>query len=127
VPITLTRDDEPRRFTAVGDGDVNMSELLELLATYRTGDYRDYSMLLDIRTANLQLTVDEFKAITAKSEALDAGGNARGAVGVVASAGVVYGLARMYETLVELRNRAPLKVFRTVPDALAWLATREHR
>ena len=45
----------------------------------------------------------------------------RGPVAIVATEPSVYGLARMYESLVELRRLQIFRAFQSIDEAVAWL------
>jgi hypothetical protein len=123
MPITVTREDERRRFTAIGKGPLSAEEILVFMAGHRVGEYRPYAMLLDVTEATFEVTVEDMHAFASRGDALRTAEGPRGPVAIVASRPGVFGLSRMYETLAEIKDLPPVRVFHTTQAADEWLAT----
>jgi len=121
MPITVTRDDANRRFTAVGEGVLTADEIQGFMAKHRVGPYRPYSLLFDIRSAHLLLSAATVRGFADNRDPLLETDGPRGPVAILVTEPSVYGLVRMYETLAELRNLQPVRGFQTLEDAIAWL------
>lgn len=125
MPLQVTRDEERRRFSAVGTGTLTADEFLRFMTEHRVGQYRPYALVLDIREATVTMTPGELREIALRAEQLRAREGARGPVAILAERPGVFGLSRIYESLAEVKNLPPLRVFQTEDEADAWLATLE--
>jgi len=121
MPITVTRDDAKRRFTAVGAGVLTSRDITGFMAEHRVGVYRRYALLFDIRGADITLSAADVRAFAEMRDPLRATQGDRGPVAIVATEPSVYGLARMYESLVELRRLQIFRAFQSIDEAVAWL------
>jgi hypothetical protein len=97
MPLTVTRDDERRRFIAVGTGALSADEFRGFMAEHRVGDYRLYALVLDIREAALTVTAADIRGLAQRGDRLRSSEGPRGPVAIVAERLGVFGLARMYE------------------------------
>ena len=120
MPVEWTRDDARRLFTAVATGPLILAEVLVMTQTYRIGEYRPYKLLFDASAATTDARTPEVRSLVAGIGAA-ARESARGPVAVVATDSVLYGMARMYQTLAEEVGVSNIRVFRTVADAEEWL------
>lgn len=81
----------------------------------------DLSQLIDLRdVTTFGLTAAEIRDLTTKS---DFGPDSRRALILPANRGVVFGMARMFQTYREVRSgREQIQTFDSLEDAMAWLA-----
>jgi hypothetical protein len=121
MPITVTRDDANRRFTAVAEGVLTPDEIRGFMAEHRVGPYRRYGLLFDIRSAELLVSPAAVRGFADARDPLLETDGPRGPVAILVTEPSVYGLVRMYETLAELRNLQPIRGFHALEDAIAWL------
>jgi hypothetical protein len=121
--ITVARDDTRRRFTAIGQGQIDASEILAFLSSLRAGVYRSYGLLFDFTAATFDVTDDDLGMFAAHGEAVRADDGPRGRVALVGSRPETHRLARTYERLTGIPNLPQLRVFETREEADRWLAT----
>lgn len=121
MPITVTRDDAKRRFTAVGEGVLTRQDITGFMAEHRVGAYRRYGLLFDLRGAEVRLSAADVRVFAEMRDPLRATEGDRGPVAIVATEPSVYGLVRMYESLAELRLLQVVRGFQSVDEAVAWL------
>jgi hypothetical protein len=124
MAIVATFDVPTQTLQTRASGTVTYSDIVEHLRSerQRVPGARE---LFDATGANTNLTADEVKALAEEAAALFERGKV-GPVAVVATDGVLFGMARMYEAFVA-DLAVPFHVFREVSPALEWLATRPHR
>lgn len=123
MPIETTIDPETGFRVHVLTGRVKPEEVAAALdKVYGRPDFRsDADTLCDMRQADL----GEFSRDTVKSVAAFVSGR-RGAppgarTAVVVGRDLGFGLARMYEQLVETMSSANIEVFRDLDEAMEWL------
>ena len=123
VPITTTFDPDRHRRTHVVTGRVDPDEIVRELETvfsdprYRRGD----CALWDLRHVTAIPSSAEVHRVATVTERLRASGGAS-CVALVVGDDALFGMARMFEALVVWRS-GRCKVFRSVEDGEAWLAT----
>lgn len=105
-------------------GTVSFAEILDHLRSERQ-KIPGVRVLFDMTGATTDLTSDEVKQLAHNTSAMFEPGKL-GPTAIVATDSAVFGLARMYEAFTG-EMRRPFQVFREVPPALAWLASRPPR
>ena len=127
MPISVHIDKKARiRFHQIS-GDVTLDEIMSTLRQlYASADFdADLNVLWDWRSANVgAISFEEAKYIS------DFAGHHWGTSGTSRAAFVVardehYGLARMFELLLDSRSSSKVMVFRDLEKALTWLAEGE--
>ena len=121
MTIMVARDDRRRRFTAIGHGALDATDILAFMSSLRVVDFRSYALLFDFTAATIDVTADHLPLIVAHGAAVRAADGPRGPVALVGTRPGVYELARLYETLAGLPDLPALRVFRTREEADLWL------
>ena len=116
--ITIERDDERKRFTAVATDALTLAEILRFMSTHRVGAYRAYALLFDVRD-RLRLTRADVRTMGDHVGSLTRREGARGLTAIVA-AGESYELAQLYAAAAK-RAGVQIGVFASVDDAGRWL------
>jgi hypothetical protein len=119
VAITYVLDRGRRRMRARAEGLVTYAEVVAHLDAGERGAAAGYDELFDATGATTDLTADQVRALALRARALRQKGPL-GAVAVVATNELAFGLARMYALLCETVG-APAGAFRTVAPAEEWL------
>jgi hypothetical protein len=124
MAIVATFDVPTQTLQTRASGTISYAEILDHLHTVRQR-IPGARELFDASGAKTNLTAAEVKALAQEAAALFERGKV-GPIAVVATDGVLFGMARMYEAFVA-DLAAPFHVFREVSPALEWLANRPHR
>ena len=123
MAIAISRDDDQRRFTAVGSEMVTSDDILTLISTCRVGRYRSYALVFDIRAATICVTPAAMLEFAARADALQEQEGPPGPAAIVADRPGVLALARLYERLVQRASRPPLRIVADPAEAHRWLTT----
>jgi hypothetical protein len=107
---------------ARAEGLVTYAQVVALLDAGKRGGAAGYDELFDATGATTDLTADQVRALALRARAMRQQGPL-GAVAVVATNELAFGLARMYALLCEAVG-APAEGFRTVAQAEQWLDRR---
>ena len=121
MTIMVARDDRRRRFTAIGQGALDATDILAFMSSLRVVDFRSYALLFDFTAATVDVTADDLSVIAAHGEAVRAEDGPRGPVALVGIRPGVYELATLYRTLADIPNLPALRVFKTRDGADRWL------
>ena len=87
----------------------------------RHPDYREgMDSITDYRDAEIKLSYDAMRTLASRSAATEKWGR----VAIVVSRNVEYGLARMYEEMIEFHNGhiKEFRIFNSIEEAERWLA-----
>jgi hypothetical protein len=123
MPITVQRDEKRRLITATATGRLTVDEGFRFLEEYWVTAGADYAILLDSRDMIVDQTASDVRALVSRVERHSDTVRARFAivVGADITADHAFGMARMYEMLLETAGISGVRVFRSVADAEAWL------
>lgn len=122
MPVTAV-EDTPGIVVLVADGDLSFQEMMEILASYRTGDRLSSPFICDISKATISLSAAQVQQLAAKRSEISKS-NAIGPVAFVTSDDLAFALGRMYAAYSELGGRKSVGVFRTREAAREWLTHR---
>jgi hypothetical protein len=122
VAITSVLERGRRRVRARAEGVVTYADFVAHLDAGVRGGTSGYDELFDATSATTDLTADQVRALALRAGALRQKGPL-GAMAVVATNELAFGLARMYALLCETVG-APAGAFRTVTQAEEWLDRR---
>jgi hypothetical protein len=100
MPLTWERDDARQLFTGRGTGVLAAEDLLPAVPT-RSGEYRMYRMLFDVRGATTSVMGADIRRVVANVMSASSKEGPRGPVAIVADDPAFFGMARMYETICE--------------------------
>jgi hypothetical protein len=118
MPLYWTIDSEERLFTAVGEGDVALTDAMSLLEALAGARALSYRKLFDGRAVQSAMTGAELLAVCAKIRTYHDQGPI-GAVAMVATAEQTAQFARLLGALASADR--PMKVFASVRQARNWL------
>jgi hypothetical protein len=122
VAISYVLDRDRRRVRARAEGLVTCAEFVAHFSATEPDRAAGYDELFDATGATTDLTADQVRALALRAQALRQKGPL-GAVAVVATNDLAFGLARMYGLLCETVG-APAGAFRTAAKAEEWLDRR---
>jgi hypothetical protein len=121
VPITWKIRAEERLVDARADGPVTLQNIIDYLDAVVVANAQPYAKLFDAGTMELNLTDDEIMQLGARMSAYSSAFAEAGPLAFVASTLVVEGFAKRFLNVSSVRR--PAKLFKTVEQARAWLAT----
>ena len=121
MPITWKIRAEERLVDARADGPVTLQNIIDYLDAVVVADAQPYAKLFDAGTMELNLTDDEIMQLGARMSAYSSAFAEAGPLAFVASTLVVEGFAKRFLNVSSVRR--PAKLFKTVEQARAWLAT----
>ena len=121
MPFSFHVDESTKVFHIEATGDVNDTELMDLIARLRheAALVSGYPILCDcsaLTTVSISASLVELRAKAARSRT--------NFVAVVAPLSVAFGLARMYQIFSD-PEYARIQVFAGVEEAMAWLKTKD--
>ena len=121
MPITWKIRAEERLVDARADGPVTLQNIIDYLDAVVVANAQPYAKLFDAGTMELNLTDDEIMQLGARMSAYSSAFAEAGPLAFVASTLVVEGFAKRFLNVSSVRR--PAKLFKTVEQARAWLAT----
>jgi hypothetical protein len=121
VPIKWKILADQRLVSARGDGPVTLQDIFDYLDAVVVGDAQSYAKLFDSGTMELRLSDDEVMAIGARMSAYSGEFAEAGPLAFVATTIANENFAKRFLNVSSVRR--PAKLFRTVEQAKAWLAT----
>jgi hypothetical protein len=119
MPIRLHIDDTRRRLCTRAEGLVTFAEMRDHVRTELSQEAAAYSELIDCTGATTNVTGDEIRQLAKERQTVDEQQRRPGAVAIVATDNVFFGMLRMFDMLTD-RVR-PIRVFRNVREARQWL------
>lgn len=119
MPIRLQIDVTRRRLYTRAEGLVTFAEMRAHVHTDLSPDAAAYSEIIDCTGATTDVTGDEIRKLAKERQTVDEQQRRPGAVAIVATDNVFFGMLRMFDMLTD-RVR-PIRVFRNVPEAVQWL------
>jgi hypothetical protein len=121
--ISVARDDNRKRFTAVATSPLTVAEILRFMSTHRVGQYRGYSMLFDVEK-HFTLSSAEIHTLSEHVGSLSRREGERGRTAIVASDDQAFELVSQYASA---SNRAGVQIraFRERDTAKRWLDSDE--
>jgi hypothetical protein len=121
VPIKWNILAGERLVSARADGPVTLQDIVDYLDAVVVADAQPYAKLFDTGTMELRLTDDEVMSIGARMSAYSSAFAEAGPLAFVATTLVNESFAKRFLNVSSVRR--PAKLFRTVEQAEAWLAT----
>jgi len=121
VPIAWRILADERLVTARSDGLVTLQDIFDYLDAVVVGDAQAYAKLFDSGTMELRLSDDEVMTIGARMSAYSGAFTEAGPLAFVATTLANEGFAKRFINVSSVRR--PAKLFKTVEQARAWLAT----
>ena len=123
MPITVDRDEKRRLITATATGRLTVDEGYRFLEEHWVTAGADYAILLDAREMIVDQTASDVRTLVSRVERHS--DTVRAPFAIVVGADITddhaFGMARMYEMLLETAGISRVSVFRSVADAEAWL------
>ncbi len=121
MPITWQIVADERLVSARAEGRVTLQDIFAYLDAVVVGEAQSHAKLFDTGTMVLALSDDEMMALGARMSAYSAAFAEAGPLALVASTLATEGFAKRFLNVSSVRR--PAKLFRTVEQAKAWLAT----
>ena len=101
-------------------GMINLSEMIMVMAYFRSTDSRLKSILVDLQDATISVSATEVESL-AQMMASEMKKAPMGPVGLIATNDEVFGMARMYQAYSTASGRSEVGVFRDLSSAERWL------
>lgn len=121
MPLYWTIDSKARLFTGVAEGDVTISDAIDLLEAMEGAKAMSYRKLFDGRAATPSMTADELLSLCARIRSYHEQGM-MGALALVATAEQTTVFARLLGALASAKR--PIKLFETPRQAQNWIEDR---
>ena|SRR2546429_5817618 len=121
MPIAWEILADERLVNARADGPVALQDILDYLDAVVVGDAQPYAKLFDTGTMELKLSDDDVMALGARMSAYSGAFAEAGPVAFIATTLANEGFARRFLNVSSVRR--PARLFKTVAEAKAWLAT----
>lgn len=118
MPLYWTIDSKARLFTGVAEGDVTLSDAVDLLDAMAGAKAMSYRKLFDGRAATPRMTSDELLSICARIRSYHEQGM-MGALALVATSEQTIVYARLLGALASAKR--PIKVFDSPRQARNWI------
>jgi hypothetical protein len=118
MPLYWTIDSKARLFTGVAEGDVTLSDAVDLLDAMAGAKAMSYRKLFDGRAATPSMTPDELLSICARIRSYH-GKGMMGALALVATGEQTMVYARLLGALASAKR--PIKVFDNPRQARNWI------
>jgi hypothetical protein len=122
MPITFSENNANGWLETKATGLVTHDEIREHLKVEDERRALGRAEIFDARGAWTNLTADEIRDLVYVTGALQSR-ERLGPTAIIAQSDLVYGMARMYEILLEGKG-VPVGVFRTLPEGEKWLAAK---
>ena len=125
MPLEWERDDDHRYFVARVVGGLTPDDLGREVPSHRVGPFSAYGLLFDVSEATVSFTADQLRQIAARVAA--AGRQSPpGPLAIVATNVASFGMARMYEQVMDGAGIDNIHVFRSLQEARTWLIDHLH-
>ena len=108
-------------FIATATGELTFAELRGFIQSVRTGERRSWPLIFDMIAATTGITAEQVQSLAVNVGSALRNEGPRGAVAIVASTDLLFGLMRMYQILCEQQGVDTIQVFRSRQEADAWL------
>jgi len=118
MPLYWTIDSKARLFSAVADGNVSLSDAIQLLEAMAGGKAMAYRKLFDGRAATPTMTSDEMLSLCARIRSYHDQGM-MGALALVATPEQTMVFARLLGALASAKR--PIRVFTSPRQARNWI------
>src|SRR5437899_3014256 len=121
MPMKWIIDHAARMVTVSAEGEVTLKQAEEYLDAVVVADAMPYAKLFDAGAVELRLSDDDVMLLGARMSAYSSAFAEAGPLAFVATTLAVEGFAKRFLNVSSVRR--PSRIFRTVTDAKAWLAT----
>jgi hypothetical protein len=122
MPIAWKILPEEKMVIARADGPVTLQDIVDYLDAVVVADAQPFAKLFDAGTMELKLGDEEVMLLGARMSAYSGAYGEAGALAFVATTLAVEGFAKRFLNVAAVRR--PAKLFKTVEQAKAWLASR---
>jgi hypothetical protein len=121
MPIAVDRDETRRLITATVTGQLTVDDLFEFMKTHWATAGADHGIVFDAREMIVDQTANDIRVLVSRLERHHAALQAPFAM--VVSEDHAFGLARMYEVLLQTIGVLRTRAFRSMAEAESWLGT----
>jgi len=122
VGFSIVESQEPGQILVVVQGEVSMQEMMDFIATHRSGDERQLAFVFDVSDAAMVITGEQIRQVAAFAVRENRKGP-MGPVAFVSSNPGPFGMTRMYQSYSAAEGRKNVGVFHTLTDAQTWLSS----
>jgi hypothetical protein len=123
MPIVVDRDEKRRLISATATGQASVDELFAFLKAHWVTAAADYAIFVDARTMIIDQTASDVRALASRLEQY--GGSLHAPLAIVVAPDIAanhaFGMARMFEMLLEAAGISRVRVFRSMAHAESWL------
>ena len=123
MSIAVEHDRTRRLITATATGHSTVDELFHFLETHWVTAGADDAILFDARNMIVDQTASDVKVLVSRLERYSA--TLRAPFAILVGADIVadhaFGMARMYEMLLDAAGISRVRVFRSMAEAQSWL------
>lgn len=123
MPLSWAEQQYDNQVLIIVSGETSMQEMKDFIVASRGGRLRHFAFLFDVSNAIVSLSGDEMRQLAAYA-AEEARQSPIGPVAFISTDPGTFGLGRMYQAYSAAEGRKDVGVFRSLPDAQAWLAGR---
>lgn len=124
MPISIHYDYEQNVLFSTATGSISLDDIMSYYSEIEHMDLKpQYSVLADCSEASIKLNYDDIVKMTTRRSIISHGAGLV-KIAVVAKGGVVFGMARMYGSLLGDKHFA-VNVFRDRGEAVQWLRISE--
>ena len=124
MPIAVDHDQRRRLITAAVTGHLTMDELFEFMTTNWATAGVNHGVLFDARGMIVDQTATDVRELVSRLGPHHA--RLRAPFAMVVAADLAFGMARMYQTLLDGVGISCARVFWTTSEAELWLWTETH-
>jgi hypothetical protein len=121
VPITWKILADEQLVSSRADGPVTLQDIVDYLDAIVVANAQPYAKLFDTGTMELRLSDDEVMLLGARMSAYSGAFAEAGPLAFVVNTLAAEGFAKRFLNVAPVRR--PARIFRTMADAEAWLAT----
>src|SRR5437764_467001 len=121
MPLKWSIDHAKRMVTVTAEGQVTLTHAHEYLDAVVVGDAQPYAKLFDSGNMEMNVSDDDMMALGARMSAYSGAFAEAGPVAFIATTLAYEGFARRFLNVSSVRR--PARLFKTVAEAKAWLAT----
>ena len=120
MPISINYDHDKNVLYSEAAGVITIDDIMEYYSSLATLDLRpDYRVLADYRNADLKINYDDMCKMTQRRRVLSSK-IGKILIAVVASRELVFGMARMYQSLLD-DDHYEVHPFKDINEAKTWL------
>jgi len=124
MPISIHYDPEQNVLYTDATGEISLGDIMSYYSEIERIDFKpQYSVLADYSEASIELNYDDLNKMASKRSSISHGSGLV-KIAVFAKSDVVFGVARMYEAMID-KESYEVNAFRDREEAMQWLGIRD--